>query len=138
MRHPRRPEDVSQRHRDHIKKYGKMPLGLPSDLNRKKPSQLEDRFAKMRLTPSDEIPLPVYTNIKKAVDIMSGPKEASSYLKDLKRAEYGIRVATKVYRSYLPPGWKYDRESASSFISGYDKIYTTEDGKKFIMRSLAS
>ncbi|KAF5816357.1 hypothetical protein HanXRQr2_Chr03g0133471 [Helianthus annuus] len=33
--------------------------------------------------------------VKKAVDIMSGPKEASSYLNDLERAEYGIREATK-------------------------------------------
>ncbi|KAF5777473.1 hypothetical protein HanXRQr2_Chr12g0536061 [Helianthus annuus] len=114
-----------------------MPLGLPSDGNKKKPSQdhhLEDRFAKMRLTPSDEIPLPVYTKVKKAVDIMSGPKEASSYLDDLERAEYGIRVATKVYRCFLPLGWKYDRESASFFITGYDKIYTRKDGKKIIMR----
>ncbi|XP_022029744.1 uncharacterized protein LOC110930701 isoform X1 [Helianthus annuus] len=42
--------------------------------------------------------------VKKAVDIMSGPKEASSYLNDLERAEYGIREATKVYRCFLPLG----------------------------------
>ncbi|XP_076907218.1 uncharacterized protein LOC143563604 isoform X2 [Bidens hawaiensis] len=80
------------------------------------------------------IPLDLYEFVKEAIEVMKRPNwrtDTRSYI-ELGSAEYKIGVLSRCFRTRLPPGWKYERENASSLIAGRDKVFT-ENGIRYIM-----
>ncbi|KAJ0582255.1 hypothetical protein HanHA300_Chr04g0150191 [Helianthus annuus] len=128
------------------KRFAKLRLSASENIKKKKKASLANKgnitlfdeladFAKTSASHSyvTEVPRPplllvVYEGVKEVADIMSHPDWPNHKLQsDLHQAEYMLMVTCRLFRDFLPTGWRYAREYASALIAGYGEVFTKDE-----------